>query len=246
VQRFDTLLEEREVVEDAGRWWLFFLTGIAWLVFALLVFQWDYTTVYAISFLFGVVAVIAGVNELIQITVSTRGWKIARGVLGVVFIVAGLWALLHPDNAFATLAAAIGFVFLFKGIFDMTVAFRTRRQFDLWWLRGRRDSPRLLGCRRLLGEGDSARRLGGSHRAPAWDHRAVPGLQAADRYQWRRPRAPRITRLSDPLRDRARAVLESQSEGPEEVWMLAVDTRLLDLEWTILPLVGIAAPFSRA
>ena len=70
---------------------------------------------HAISFLFGVVAVIAGVNELIQITVSTRGWKIARGVLGVVFIVAGLWALLHPDNAFATLAAAIGFVFLFKG-----------------------------------------------------------------------------------------------------------------------------------
>jgi uncharacterized membrane protein HdeD (DUF308 family) len=134
VQRFDTLLEEREVVEDAGGWWLFFLTGIAWLVFALLVFQWDYTTVYAISFLFGVVAVIAGVNELIQITVSTRGWKIARGVLGVLFIIAGLWALLHPDNAFATLAAAIGFFFLFKGIFDMTVAFRTRTQFDLWWL----------------------------------------------------------------------------------------------------------------
>lgn len=134
MQKFDTLLEEREVVEDAGRWWLFFLTGIAWLVFALLVFQWDYTTVYAISFLFGVVAVMAGVNELIQITVSTRGWKIARGVLAVLFIVAGLWALLHPDNAFATLAAVVGFFFLFKGIFDMTVAFRTRTQFDLWWL----------------------------------------------------------------------------------------------------------------
>jgi uncharacterized membrane protein HdeD (DUF308 family) len=134
MQRFDTLLGEREVVEGAGGWWLFFLTGIAWLVFALLVFQWDYTTVYAISFLFGIVAVIAGVNELIQITVSTWGWKIARGVLGVLFVVAGLWALLHPDNAFATLAAAIGFFFLFKGVFDMTVAFRTRKQFDLWWL----------------------------------------------------------------------------------------------------------------
>jgi uncharacterized membrane protein HdeD (DUF308 family) len=63
VQKFDALLEERVVVEDAGGWWLFFLTGIAWLVFALLVFQWDYTTVYAISFLFRVVAVIAGVND---------------------------------------------------------------------------------------------------------------------------------------------------------------------------------------
>jgi len=134
VQKFDTLLEEREVVEDAGGWWLFFLTGVGWLVFALLVFQWDYTTLYAISFLFGVVAVIAGVNEFIQIGVSTRGWKIARGALGVLFIAAGLWALVHPDNAFATLAAAIGFFFLFKGIFDLTVAFRTRTQFDLWWL----------------------------------------------------------------------------------------------------------------
>jgi uncharacterized membrane protein HdeD (DUF308 family) len=134
VQKFDTLLEEREVVEDAGGWWLFFLTGIAWLVFALLVFQWDYTTVYAVSFLFGVVAVIAGVNEFIQITVSTRGWKIARSILGVLFIVAGLWALLHPDNAFKTLAALIGFFLLFKGIFDLTVAFRTRTRFDLWWL----------------------------------------------------------------------------------------------------------------
>jgi uncharacterized membrane protein HdeD (DUF308 family) len=134
VQKFDTLLEEREVLEDAEGWWLFFLTGIAWLVFSLLVFQWDYTTVYAVSFLFGVVAVIAGVNEFIQITVSTRGWKIVRGVLGVLFVIAGLWALLHPDNAFKTLAAAIGLFLLFKGIFDLTVAFRTRTRFDLWWL----------------------------------------------------------------------------------------------------------------
>jgi hypothetical protein len=29
MQRFDTLLGEREVVEGAGGWWLFFLTGIA-------------------------------------------------------------------------------------------------------------------------------------------------------------------------------------------------------------------------
>jgi uncharacterized membrane protein HdeD (DUF308 family) len=134
VQKFDALLEDREIRDGAGGWWLFFLTGITWLVFALLVFQWDYTTVYAVSFLFGVVAVIAGVNELIQITVSTRGWKVVRGVLGLLFVIAGLWALLHPDNAFRTLAAAIGLVLLFKGIFDMTVAFRTRTRFDLWWL----------------------------------------------------------------------------------------------------------------
>jgi hypothetical protein len=35
-----------------------------------------------VSLLFGVVAVIAGVNEFIRITVSTRG-KLARGIRGV-------------------------------------------------------------------------------------------------------------------------------------------------------------------
>ena len=43
--RFDTLLREQEVEDAAAsRWWLFLLTGVAWLVFALAVFQWDYTT----------------------------------------------------------------------------------------------------------------------------------------------------------------------------------------------------------
>ena len=54
------MFEPREVLaEAAGRWWIFLLTGIGWLVFALLVFQWDYTTVYAVSYLFGVVALFA-------------------------------------------------------------------------------------------------------------------------------------------------------------------------------------------
>ena len=129
------MFQEREVVEEAAdRWWLFLLTGIAWFVFALLVFQWDFTTVYAVSFLFGVVAVIAGVNEFLQIGVSTPGWKIARGALGVLFLIAGIWALVHPHNAFATIAGLIGFFFLFKGVFDLMVAFATRSQFELWWI----------------------------------------------------------------------------------------------------------------
>ena len=129
------MFEERELVDEAvDRWWLFLITGIGWLVFALLVFQWDYTTVYAVSFLFGFVAVFAGINEFFEITISTTGWKWVHGVLGVLFVIAGIWAIVHPHNAFATLAALIGFFVLFKGIFDVTVAFMSRDHFDLWWL----------------------------------------------------------------------------------------------------------------
>ena len=135
MQGMDTMFTERDVVEEvADKWWLFLLTGIAWLVFALLVFQWDYTTVYAISYLFGVVALVAGLNEFLAIGVSTTGWKIVRGILGVLFVIAGIWALVHPHNAFATLAALIGFFLLFKGIFDIMVSFVAKETLELWWL----------------------------------------------------------------------------------------------------------------
>jgi len=128
-------LDEREVVaEAADKWWLFLLSGIAWLVVALIVFQWNYTTVYAVSFLFGGIALFAGVNEFAQIAVSTTGWKWVHGIVGVLFVIAGLWAIVHPHNAFATLAALIGFFLLVKGVFDLTVSFVTREQFELWWL----------------------------------------------------------------------------------------------------------------
>jgi len=129
------MFDEREVLEEASRrWWLFLVTGIGWLVFALLVFQWDFTTVYAVSILFGCVAVVAGVNEFLQMTVSTTGWKIVHAILGVLFILAGLWAVVDPHNAFATIAGLMGFFLLFKGIFDLTVAFVAKSQFELWWL----------------------------------------------------------------------------------------------------------------
>ena len=68
-----------DLAEDTDEhWWIFLLNGIAWLVFALLVFQWDYTTVYAVSFLFASSRV-RRANEFLHIAVSTTGWKIAHG-----------------------------------------------------------------------------------------------------------------------------------------------------------------------
>jgi len=128
------MLEERDLVEDAAdRWWLFLLTGITWLIVALIIFQWNYTTVYAVSFLFGFIAIFAGVNEFLSLGVSSSGWKIVHVILGVLFVLAGIWALVHPHNAFATLAGLMGFFLLFKGIFDLMVAFMARGTFELWW-----------------------------------------------------------------------------------------------------------------
>ena len=128
-------LETREAVEDAaGKWWLFLVGGIAWLVFALIVFQGSYKTVYAVSILFGIVAIAAGLTEFLSIGLWTTGWKIVHGILGTLFVITGIWALVHPHNAFATLAALMGIFLLFKGIYDIMVSFIAKDQLEIWWL----------------------------------------------------------------------------------------------------------------
>ena len=73
-------------------------------------------------------------DEFFQITVSTTGWKFVHGILGALFVIAGFWALVHPHNAFATLAALTAFFLLFKGAYDLTLAILTKGEYDLWWL----------------------------------------------------------------------------------------------------------------
>lgn len=131
----DTMFEEREVAREAGRWWwLFLLSGIAWLVFSLVIFRFDIGSVATIAVLFGVVAIVAGIDEFMAIAVSTTGWKVVHGILGVIFVLVGIFAFVRPGEAFAALASIIGFFFLFKGVFDVTVAFVTKAEFELWWL----------------------------------------------------------------------------------------------------------------
>ena len=131
----DNMFEEREVVREAARWWwLFLLGGIAWLVFALIIFRFDITSAASVAILFGIVAIVAGVDEFMAIGVSTTGWKIVHGILGVIFVLVGIFAFIEPGTTFEALAAVIGFFFLFKGIFDIAVAFATKGAYDLWWL----------------------------------------------------------------------------------------------------------------
>ena len=131
----DNMFEEREVAREAGRWWwLFLLTGIAWLVFSLIIFRFDITSAATVAVLFGVVAIVAGVDEFMAMGVSTTGWKIVHGILGVIFVLVGVFAFIEPGSTFEALAAVIGFFFLFKGIFDIVVAIATKGEFDLWWL----------------------------------------------------------------------------------------------------------------
>jgi uncharacterized membrane protein HdeD (DUF308 family) len=128
-------LEEREAIAEAGRaWWLFLLTGILWLLVAIIILRFDYTSVSAVAILFGIVAIFAGVNEFFMLAASGGWWKVLHGLLGVLFIGVGIVAFIHPGDTFAALAAVMSFFLIFKGFFDIVVSIATRNEFHAWWV----------------------------------------------------------------------------------------------------------------
>jgi uncharacterized membrane protein HdeD (DUF308 family) len=128
-------LEETEVRREAGGyWWLFLLTGILWLVVSLIIFRFTYVSVSSIAYLFGVVAIFFGVNEFFAIGASSTGWRIVHALLGVLFIVAGVIALINPFDTFQALAGLMSFFLVLKGTFDIVVSFVTKDDVPAWWL----------------------------------------------------------------------------------------------------------------
>ena len=128
-------LEEREAIAEFGRaWWVFLLTGILWFLVAIIILRFDYTSVSAISILFGIVAIFAGINEFMMLAASGGWWKVLHGLLGVLFIVVGIVAFVHPGDTFAALAAVFSFFLIFKGFFDIVVSIATRDEIHVWWL----------------------------------------------------------------------------------------------------------------
>ena len=115
-------------------WWLLLITGIAWMLLALIVLRFDYTTVSAISILFGIVAIAAGVLELGVLILAAGWWKLLHGVLALVFIVTGIVAFVHPGNTFEALAAVFSFFLVIAGTFDIVISISVRREVDVWWV----------------------------------------------------------------------------------------------------------------
>ena len=115
-------------------WWLLLITGLAWMVVGLIVLRFDYTSVTAIATLFGLIAIAAGILEIGMVFIVAGWWRLLHAVLAAVFIVAGIVAFIHPGNTFAALAAVLSFFLVFAGAFDIIIAFSIRREADGWWL----------------------------------------------------------------------------------------------------------------
>jgi uncharacterized membrane protein HdeD (DUF308 family) len=125
---------ERTLGRVLPPWWLMLITGIGWMLVALIVLRFDYTTVNAISILFGIVAIAAGVVEIGVLMLANGWWRLLHLILVVVFIGAGIMAFIHPGNTFAALAAVFSFFLIFAGTFDIIESISARHEVDFWWL----------------------------------------------------------------------------------------------------------------
>jgi uncharacterized membrane protein HdeD (DUF308 family) len=115
-------------------WWLFLLTGISWTIVGMILLRFDYTTVRAISILFGVVAISAGILEVGVMMLAQGWWKLLNGVLAVAFVATGIVSFIHPGNTFVALAAVISFFLVFAGTTDIITSISTRHELEVWWL----------------------------------------------------------------------------------------------------------------
>lgn len=128
----------------ARYWWLFLITGSLWILFSLVVFRFNINTVTGIGIAIGAVCIAAGLNELLAVGASSGGWKVVRGVLGVLFVLIGIVALVYPNRTFVEVAAIFSFFLVLKGSFDIVSALVLRREVDLWWV------PLLVGVAEVL------------------------------------------------------------------------------------------------
>jgi uncharacterized membrane protein HdeD (DUF308 family) len=122
-----------EAERSPAPWWLFLVTGIAWLLLALVVLRFDITSVAAVGVMLGVLFAVATVTEILA-AVSAPAWRWAHWILVAVFAIGSLWAFVHPIGAFWELASVLGFLLVLKGSFDIIGSVVAKAVNDLWWL----------------------------------------------------------------------------------------------------------------
>jgi uncharacterized membrane protein HdeD (DUF308 family) len=117
---------------DPPPFWALLTMGIIWILLSMLVLDFSYTSVTTIAVVIGVMLLLAGAAEIGEAFLAP-GWKWAHAILGVFFLLGGIWAFVYPGQTFGALAILFGWYLLIKGTFDIVFAFMFRGV-PLWWM----------------------------------------------------------------------------------------------------------------
>ncbi len=117
----------------SGLWWLWLVFGILWIVIALVILQFDQASITTVGVLIGAMFLASGFQQLALAGLIEGAARWILLVFGVLFLIAGVIALINPEETFAGIADILGFLFLMVGLFWIIQAFGEREANELWW-----------------------------------------------------------------------------------------------------------------
>jgi uncharacterized membrane protein HdeD (DUF308 family) len=129
-----TLRETSAAGRELARfWWAWLVIGIAWIVAALVVLQFDAASVATVGVIVGIMFAVASAQQfaLAALAASLR-WLWA--IFGVLFGAAAIICFIHPENTFVALADVLGFLFLCVGVWWTIRAFLLKAVESTWWI----------------------------------------------------------------------------------------------------------------
>ena len=127
----DTAKEAMRAATDY--WWLWIVVGIAWIVAAFVILQFDRASITTVGILVGLMFVFAAAQQFVLAAVAPSArWLWA--IFGVLFLAAGVVCFISPENTFAAMADILGFLFLVVGTWWTIRAFLEKDINPLWWL----------------------------------------------------------------------------------------------------------------
>jgi uncharacterized membrane protein HdeD (DUF308 family) len=112
-------------------WWLFLITGIAWLLIAMVVLRFNISSIATVGVLLGALFLAAAINEFFTSSVVDT-WRWAHILLGIVFVLGSLWGFFRPIDAFWSLASVLGFLLVLQG--SMTLIESVMAKGPMWGL----------------------------------------------------------------------------------------------------------------
>ena len=117
----------------AGPWWLFLLTGIAWLILAWVALRFTPASVATVGVLLGALFLYGMLDEFL-IAFVLPSWRWLHVLMGVIFAFGAGWSFAQPYNAFWTLASILGLLLIFRGTLDIITSIDARVINSAWWL----------------------------------------------------------------------------------------------------------------
>ena len=121
------------VQEVARFWWLWLVLGIAWIVAALVILQFNHASITTVSVILGIMFAVAAAQQFLLTAVAdSLRWLWA--VFGVLFAACAVICFVEPAGTFTGLANVLGFLFLCVGVWWVIQAFLTKPVNPIWWL----------------------------------------------------------------------------------------------------------------